>query len=312
MDEKMEFRLKTLTPIWTGNVDMKCDRLHETGIIGSIRWWYEALVRGLGGYACDPTSKIKEERCEFDTKSYQKNENLEVELKKICPACQMFGCTGWGKKIRWVIDDSSMSKNINTGRTGEFSLFGIEIKALSDEEKWLVYSVFSIINTYGTIGGKCMLKPSPNHYCDDRGKVIVTQYGFEKPTINIDQIKRSFSEQKRIIESTGQKISEEWPNLTRFFFSPEESLDAGQFMGLVGLDTYSNFLKGHKGDRRDPEARANKFASFKNIGLTDPKQKKFWGYTKDEDEMYDAVKNTLTDDLVLKKIKTGKEVLDEL
>lgn len=306
----LEFKLKTLTPIWTGNVEMKCDRLHETGIIGSIRWWYEALVRGLGGYACDPRSKEKEERCEFNTKNFQKNNNLEDELKKICPACQMFGCTGWGKKVRWVIDDSSMSKNINKGSTGEFSLLWIEIKALSDEERWLIYSVFSIINTYGTIGGKCMLKPSLNPYCDDRGKVIVIQYGYEKPTINIDQIKKSFSDQKKIIESTGHKMSNEWPNLTRFFFSPEESLSAGQYMQLVGLRSdllYPDFLRGN---HRINPAQANKFASFKNIGLTDPKQKKFWGYTKDENGMYDAVKNKLY--LELKKIKPGKEVLDEL
>jgi len=58
----VEIKLKTLTPIWTGGADGKCDRLHETGIIGSLRWWYEVLVRGLGGYACDPTS---DNRCEY-------------------------------------------------------------------------------------------------------------------------------------------------------------------------------------------------------------------------------------------------------
>ncbi|HHF52316.1 MAG TPA: type III-B CRISPR module RAMP protein Cmr1, partial [Candidatus Aminicenantes bacterium] len=39
-------KIKTLTPIWTGGVGGRCDRLHETGIIGSLRWWYEAIVRG--------------------------------------------------------------------------------------------------------------------------------------------------------------------------------------------------------------------------------------------------------------------------
>ncbi|WP_348531079.1 type III-B CRISPR module RAMP protein Cmr1, partial [Methanothrix sp.] len=36
----LEIRLKTLTPLWTGGVDQTCDRLHETGLIGSLRWWY--------------------------------------------------------------------------------------------------------------------------------------------------------------------------------------------------------------------------------------------------------------------------------
>ena len=49
--DPLTIELKTLTPLWTGGVDKTCDRLHETGLIGSLRWWYEALVRGLGGYA---------------------------------------------------------------------------------------------------------------------------------------------------------------------------------------------------------------------------------------------------------------------
>lgn len=51
----MKIKLKTLTPLWTGGVDGRCDRVHETGIIGSLRWWYEAIVRGPEGWACDPT-----------------------------------------------------------------------------------------------------------------------------------------------------------------------------------------------------------------------------------------------------------------
>jgi len=98
----MRITLRTLTPLWTGGVDKTCDRLHETGLIGSLRWWYEALVRGLGGYACDPTS---EDRCEFDTKAYEQAKNdgkLESEainagLHTVCPVCYLFGTTGWAR-----------------------------------------------------------------------------------------------------------------------------------------------------------------------------------------------------------------------
>lgn len=311
----MVFKLKTLTPIWTGNVEMKCDRLHETGIIGSIRWWYEALVRGLDGYACDPTDG---EGCQFDTKSFQKTGDLEAELQKICPACQMFGCTGWGKKMRWIIDDSTMKNEGNKGRIGHFTIEGIEVKHLKDEELWLLYSVFHIINVYGTIGGKCMLKPSTNrdrgHYCDDRGKVTVDFGDFKKPSVNKKTIKDFFSKQKKEMENNGSKTKTEWPNLKRFFFSPEEALDAAKYKQLFDLCPYryKKFLKGNKGDRENA-AQANKIASFKNFGLPpNSKQKKFWGYTEDENEMYDAVKKKLTVDLELKKIKTGEEVIDEL
>ena len=86
--EEFKVKIKALTPIWTGGVERKCDRLHETGIIGSLRWWYEAIVRGLGGYACDPT----------DTKCEGKNH---------CEACELFGCTGWARKFRLHVLDNN-------------------------------------------------------------------------------------------------------------------------------------------------------------------------------------------------------------
>lgn len=37
--EPITIKIKTLTPIWTGGADGACDRVHETGILGSLRWW---------------------------------------------------------------------------------------------------------------------------------------------------------------------------------------------------------------------------------------------------------------------------------
>jgi len=87
----MEIKIKTLTPLWTGDVDRKCETLKETGIIGSIRWWYEALVRGLGGYACDPTDE---------------NDKCPNKEGNICDTCELFGCTGWNRKFILRINDS--------------------------------------------------------------------------------------------------------------------------------------------------------------------------------------------------------------
>lgn len=90
MAKSLTIKLKTLTPLWTGGVDQTCDRLHETGLIGSLRWWYEALVRGLGGYACDPTDK-KSKCKEYDPK---------IGKRSICAACYLFGTTGWARLFR--------------------------------------------------------------------------------------------------------------------------------------------------------------------------------------------------------------------
>jgi CRISPR-associated protein Cmr1 len=92
----MEFTIKTLTPIWTGGVETgQMDRLHETGIIGSLRWWYEAIVRGLGGWACDPSQGS----CIYDEK--KPNNGL-------CDVCQVFGATGWRRRFRLVVQDDQM------------------------------------------------------------------------------------------------------------------------------------------------------------------------------------------------------------
>lgn len=94
MTPSLSITLRTLTPLWTGNVDGTCDRLHETGLIGSLRWWYEALVRGLDGYACDPTS---DQRCECDPKKPEPPE------KQMCAVCYLFGSTGWARRFRLKI-----------------------------------------------------------------------------------------------------------------------------------------------------------------------------------------------------------------
>ncbi len=79
----VEIHLKTLTPLWTGGVDGTMDRIHETGILGSLRWWYEAIVRGLGGSACDPS----EHTCPDKDRRY-------------CDACAVFGATGLKRSFR--------------------------------------------------------------------------------------------------------------------------------------------------------------------------------------------------------------------
>ena len=96
------FRVKTLTPLWTGGSDGKMDRVHETGIIGSIRWWYEVIARGLGYYVCDPTDS--DTRCP--------TENKEEKKKEYCPACLLFGATGYRRRFRISISHPEYDKNV--------------------------------------------------------------------------------------------------------------------------------------------------------------------------------------------------------
>ena len=81
----IEVKLRTLTPLWTGDVNRDSPQLREMGIIGSLRWWYEALLRAYGEYACDPTDST-------------------CTAEKHCGACELFGCTGWSRKFRLEIN----------------------------------------------------------------------------------------------------------------------------------------------------------------------------------------------------------------
>lgn len=118
-------RIRPLTPIWTGDENRKNTTLRETGIIGSLRWWYEVLIRGLGGSACDPT----------DTKCDGKNH---------CDACELFGCTGWARKFRLEI------KITNQQVIAKF----IELREIKDIEWALLNNTIRIISEYGAIGAK--------------------------------------------------------------------------------------------------------------------------------------------------------------
>ncbi len=84
MTNTLTIHIRTRTPLWTGGLDGTMDRIHETGIIGSLRWWYEAIVRGLGGHACDPTG---DDRCPDRQGRY-------------CDVCAVFGATGLQRAFR--------------------------------------------------------------------------------------------------------------------------------------------------------------------------------------------------------------------
>ncbi|MDZ7261393.1 MAG: type III-B CRISPR module RAMP protein Cmr1, partial [candidate division KSB1 bacterium] len=98
--KEYEIRFKTFTPIWTGGVERNSDRPHETGLLGSLRWWYEGIMRGMGGHVCDATTDDVSERCIFEQK---KGESFDDAYARLCLACRLFGCTGWRRRFRLEI-----------------------------------------------------------------------------------------------------------------------------------------------------------------------------------------------------------------
>lgn len=147
------YQLKALTDLWTGSVTLKekngqiknttgPDRLITTGLLGSIRWWFEVLVRGLGGNACDPT----------DTKCEDRNH---------CVVCELFGCTGWARKFKFeVLDENSGTKTDQIKQNQTFNLHFIPLRPIRVEEWTLLDATLRLIVEYGAMGGKTVFKPT--------------------------------------------------------------------------------------------------------------------------------------------------------
>jgi len=148
----IEFKLKALTDIWTGDVNRQGNRLIATGLLGSIRWWFEVLVRGLGGKACDPT--LPGVRCPASSKT-------PSEPGHHCVVCELFGCTGWARKFRFeVLDKNGELKQSQIEAGDIFILRFTELRPIREEEWCLLGLTLRLIADYGAIGGKTVFKPT--------------------------------------------------------------------------------------------------------------------------------------------------------
>ncbi|MGB9881062.1 MAG: type III-B CRISPR module RAMP protein Cmr1 [Anaerolineae bacterium] len=296
----MRITLKTLTPLWTGGVDGTCDRLHETGLIGSLRWWYEALVRGLGGYACDPTS---EERCEYDPRKPGPPE------KQLCAVCYLFGCTGWGRKFRLrVLDEQGQVIEDALAANITFHLEFLELRPITEEEKWLLAKSVEIAARYGALGGKTTLKPQKGPMGEDFG--IISWIG-ASPTLQRPNDIQAFLQGFR-----QKKNASDHPDLRYFFFVSGGFLSRLQMNPLMGLngkgrplknaDEVQKFLQGKRGTSQS-DAISKKLFSFRANGG------RIWGYARDA-KMRDAIIHRIGQTLGKGNytVKTGEEVLNDL
>jgi len=177
-DKNLEVRLRTLTPLWTGGVEAgKVDRIHETGILGSLRWWYEAIVRGLGGQACDPTTPA----CIYDP---------DKPNNGLCDVCQVFGATGWRRRFRLEViqDEASLAwtpppntLNIRPpGRVGQITL-----RLTGDDQALaLLVALLRFLERHGAIGAKPQLGYGVFRIIEIKG---ASQKPWVWPSLGLDQ-----------------------------------------------------------------------------------------------------------------------------
>jgi len=181
------YELKALTDIWTGDHAGKPDRLITTGLLGSIRWWCEVIVRGLGGGACDPSNT--QARC-FDRQGRR------------CVVCELFGCTSWARKFRFdVLGPDGRQQQQQIKKDGAFSLAFTPLRPIRSEEWMLLDATIRLIADYAAIGGKTVYKPSDEngrenevHHRDD-GIVSVTQSAGVEP-VGLERMKQYVQDQR--------------------------------------------------------------------------------------------------------------------
>lgn len=143
-----EWRFTAITEIWTGNAERQNQQLILPGLLGSIRWWFEVVVRGLGGYACDPTA---ESRCPEENKNNQKE-------KRHCVVCELFGCTGWARKFRFeVVDEQGQPIQNAISANTTFILRFTPLRMIRNEEWALLDLTLRLISEYTALGGKTVI-----------------------------------------------------------------------------------------------------------------------------------------------------------
>lgn len=222
------YKFRALTDVWTGSVEKDASRCVSTGLLGSIRWWLEVLVRGLGGSACDPSS-------------------TQCKNEKHCVVCELFGCTGGARKFRFeVLDAGGTTKKDQIKENDIFSFRFTELRPIKDEEWALLDATFRLISEYGAIGGKTVLKPTDEKdrlkekHHKDYGIIQITHTDHSRIAVN--DFKTYFSDTRWCNESHN---GFGWASLKNFWFVD------GRILSREGVENSSfNKVLGRKDSKR--------------------------------------------------------------
>jgi CRISPR-associated protein Cmr1 len=289
------YTLKALTDIWTGSVRLEerngqlrerivPDRLITTGLLGSIRWWFEVLVRGLGGSACDPTQDGI--RCPEDRR--QKPTDPEH-----CVVCELFGRTGWARKFRFqVLDEDGKVKQDQIKKDETVKLVFTELRPIRPEEWALLDLTLRLIADYGAIGGKTPAKNA------DFGLIKMVPAAQLEGSAGRHELKRY------VLHHRWRRTKSDdfgWASLRNFWFVEGRFLRRRQFDHLLQLDEW---LAGSRG------------VSKKVFSFKEPEEAcRTFGFVEPGTVDFCAIKNRLKNawtDLRDDEFIPGEQILERL
>jgi CRISPR-associated protein Cmr1 len=301
------YQFKALTDLWTGDLNGKSGRLISTGLLGSIRWWFEVLVRGLGGNACDPT-------------------DIKCEDRNHCVVCELFGCTGWARKFRFeVLDENSGTKTDQIKQNQTFSLCFTPLRPIRVEEWTILDATLRLIADYGAIGGKTVFKPTDEP--SRAGKRHHKDYGLVR-MVSSRQLAETRRDDLEKYLSKWRKLNHSefaWASLEHFWcvkgkYLARQNGNSSAFNCVIGRPEpkqqsgqNDSWIAGRRPDRRNNvEAESKKIFSFKNPART-------FGFVKPGLIAFDDMRERLagawgqngwdflTGDKIMKQLFTGKE-----
>ncbi|MER3462954.1 MAG: type III-B CRISPR module RAMP protein Cmr1, partial [Armatimonadota bacterium] len=314
-----------LTDIWTGDADGEGERLITTGLLGSIRWWFEVLVRGLGGSACDPSF---EDRKKYPRSSRCPDPQVNEPTKDghHCVVCQLFGCTGWARKFRFqVLDENGKIKQnqIKKGETVQF-VFS-ELRPIREEEWALLDITLCLVDEYGAIGGKTVFKPSEerNRHNAFRHKDFgLIRIEVVEPVVSV----KTEEELRQYVKGSNWRDHDgfAWASLDNFWcvkgrYLARQNANTSTFNRVVGRPE-------PKGNASDPQ-KDSWLAGYRATHKEGPASKKVFSFKEPEDARrtfgfvkpgtvdFNAIKNRLKkawSDLRDEEFLQGGEILKHL
>jgi CRISPR-associated protein Cmr1 len=268
------YSLTALTDIWTGDASCEGKRLISTGLLGSIRWWFEVVVRGLGGSACDPTHREDNEPGPCPQPGRGPH-----DAGHHCVVCELFGCTGWARKFRFDVRGASATTQqdqIEAGQT--FQLRFTELRPIRDEEWALLDLTIRLIAEYAAIGGKTVFKPSDENnrqnafHHKDFGLTKLEQVDPVAPSRTEEQLRRYVS------DSRWRSVRDDafaWASLQNFWcvkgrYLARQNANTSTFNRVIGRPEPKNqshqrdsWLAGRRARPNQP-AESKKVFSFKH------------------------------------------------
>jgi len=300
------YSLKALTDIWTGDRTGP-SRLITTGLLGSIRWWLEVIVRGLGGGACDPSNA--QVRC-------------PDRQGRRCVVCELFGCTGWARKFRLdVLNANGEVQQVQIKEGNRFKVGFTPLRPVKPEEWALLDVTVRLVAQYAAIGGKTVYKPSDEHgrqnaaHHRDYGSFSIEQ----SPGIDFIDIKklRAYVSDRRWRYVDHGNFA--WASLANFW-----SLNGRHLARQNASQSSFNQVIGRPEPKRQSSQGDSWLAGRRARGGQEPESKKVFsckrpartfGFTNGDQVSLDTIKTKLRSawhDLDDAEMRTGDAIMEEL